>query len=51
MLDALYRHQMEKFHERAQSAIGWVAALVPLAMKRFGEGSNAAKMYTAIPVE
>ena len=51
MLDALYRHQMKKFNKRAQSAIGWVAPLVPLAMKRFGEESNAAKMYTVFPAE
>ena len=51
MLYALYRHRMEKFHKRAQSAICWVVPLVPLAMKRFGEESNAAKMYTVFPAE
>ena len=51
MLDALYRHQMKKFNKRAQSAIGWVAPLVPLAMKRFGEESNADKMYTVFPAD
>ena len=35
---------MEKVYKRAQSAIGWVAPLVPLAMERFGEESSAAKM-------
>ena len=48
-LDSLFRHQMEKFHKRAQSAIGWVAPL--LSMKRFGEDLNAAKMYTVFPAE
>ena len=42
---------MEKFHKRTQSAIGWVAPLVPLAMKRFGEESNAAQIYTVFPAE
>ena len=42
---------MEKFHNRTQSAIGWVAPLVPLAMKRFGEESNAAQIYTVFPAE
>ena len=51
MLDALYREQMEKFYKRAQSVIGWVAPFVPLAIKRFGEESNAAKMYTVFPAE
>jgi hypothetical protein len=35
MLDALYRHQMEKFYNRYKESAGWVAPLNPVPLSKF----------------